>query len=325
MPRFRWWPTSFLGWVVAAPVAILGIFTTIRLLGIDKGPLVMAVALTPLVAAASLLVLVLAVLSRSWVLMATVGLCVVLQATWLAPSFTGDGSTSTGPAVMTVMTSNVLHGEADATDLVAQVQSHKVDLLSVQELTPDFAAELAAAGLANTLPYSYTRPTADFKGIGLWSRYPLSDDRYYRIQWSVPTLVTDVAVPGLPLTFVAAHPMAPAPIHDATWVTEQEFLRFILGQLSGPVIVAGDFNASLDHRTVRALTDDGFVDAARQAGTGWQPTFPVNYNVPPLFTPDHIMARDTGLVATDVVAVPIAKSDHKALVVTYRRAGPPSG
>ena len=39
-------------------------------------------------------------------------------------------------------------------------------------------------------------------------------------------------------------------------------------------ILAGDFNATLDHSEFRALLDRGYVDAADAAGAGFEPTWP---------------------------------------------------
>lgn len=316
--RFGWWPTSVIGWLVVVPVAALVFLTLIRLFGIERGPLVFILAFTPYVAMAAVGVLILALFTRSFAFIGIVALCIGIQASWLLPAFVGDGTVASGDApVLTVMNSNILHGEADPADIAREVRAHQVDLLAVEELTGEAVAGLNDAGLAAELPFQFLDPAQNYDGIGVWSRYPISQSRTVVALGMRPTLITEVAVPGLPLTFVGAHPIAPDPVHNENWLAEQALLRRILNDIDGPVVLAGDLNATFDHQSLRLLQQDGFSDAARQVGVGLQPTYPVGYNVPTLFTTDHIMVRDANLVAMQVEAVPITASDHLSLIVIY--------
>lgn len=316
---FDWWPTPVIGWLVVVPVAVLVFLTVTRFFGIERGPLVFILAFTPYIAMVAGVMLILALLTRSFAFIGIVALCMGIQASWLLPAFVGDGITASSDATaLTVMNSNILHGEADPADIVREVRARHVDLLAVEELTGDAVAGLNDAGLATELPYQFLRPAQNYDGIGLWSRYPISESRAVQGPGTRPTLATEVAVPGLPqLTFVGAHPIAPEPVHNENWLAEQESVRKILTDIDGPVVLAGDLNATFDHQSLRLLEQDGFSDAARQVGAGLQPTFPVGYNVPTLFTTDHIMVRDANLVAMQVEAVPITASDHLSLIVIY--------
>ena len=57
-----------------------------------------------------------------------------------------------------------------------------------------------------------------------------------------------------------------------------------------PRVLAGDFNATLDHAELRRLLDRGYRDAAEQAGVALRPTWPAGKSLPTLVTIDHVLA-----------------------------------
>ncbi|MDJ0001056.1 endonuclease/exonuclease/phosphatase family protein, partial [Rhodococcus ruber] len=67
---------------------------------------------------------------------------------------------------LSVLTVNVAHGDADAGAIVDAVRDHDVDVLAVQELTPEEVTDLRGAGLDDLLPFSFTAalPVADGTG-----------------------------------------------------------------------------------------------------------------------------------------------------------------
>jgi endonuclease/exonuclease/phosphatase family metal-dependent hydrolase len=78
-------------------------------------------------------------------------------------------------------------------------------------------------------------------------------------------------------------------------------------------VLAGDFNASLDHAALRAVLRRGYVDAAQAVGRALTWTWaPLNWPVPRL-TLDHVLVDPRiGVATVDVVAV--RGSDHRAVV-----------
>ena len=56
-----------------------------------------------------------------------------------------------------------------------------------------------------------------------------------------------------------------------------------MADLPAPLVVAGDFNATQDHRQFRdLLNSNGYHDAADDAGAGALPTFPADRSVGPI-------------------------------------------
>jgi endonuclease/exonuclease/phosphatase (EEP) superfamily protein YafD len=80
-----------------------------------------------------------------------------------------------------------------------------------------------------------------------------------------------------------------------------------------PRILAGDFNATLDHAELRRLLDTGYTDAAAEVGAGLKGTWPHGRRFPPPVAIDHVLADSrAGVKAFSVHA--ITGTDHRAVL-----------
>jgi endonuclease/exonuclease/phosphatase (EEP) superfamily protein YafD len=212
------------------------------------------------------------------------------------------------------MTSNLKVGAADASAVVAAVRARHVDVLMLEELTPDIAVRLRAAGLDDMLPHSVADPQPNGAGTGLWSRYPLSDPQVRR---DFGFSFVSARVTGR-MTMAAVHVFGPYPAAQfPRWHDDMQRYPAVLGALPGPtVLIGGDFNATTDDAQFRGILGNGFADAAQQAGAGFTPTWPTDRWYPPLITIDHVLTRNA--VARSLDSVEIPGSDHRALVVSVR-------
>jgi endonuclease/exonuclease/phosphatase (EEP) superfamily protein YafD len=316
--RLSWFPTGRVGWFIAFLTVCVAVPTLARLLAIEVGPLAWVIALTPYVGLAAVVGAFLAIASRSVVVIALALGCVVLQIAWVVPLYTKDADRTISGDALTVMTSNILVGRGDCETVVQLVEDRNVDLLAMQELTPDAVDQLRAAGLNQLLPYRWLDESA--AGIGIWSRFPLSDPPAgSAVSW--PVIGRQVAVPGLPLTFLAVHPAAPLTPDHTKWTQDQPRLRRALNSVPGAVVVAGDFNATLDHKIMRELQRDGFTDASEATGSGINATWPQGYGFRfPLVAIDHVMHRDVDIAAVGVDTAIVPGADHRAVIATYARA-----
>jgi endonuclease/exonuclease/phosphatase (EEP) superfamily protein YafD len=114
----------------------------------------------------------------------------------------------------------------------------------------------------------------------------------------------------------AVHPLPPVTSSKVrSW---RATLRALPSAGTGPLrLLAGDFNATLDHRELRRLLDRGYVDAADETGDGLRPTWPVLRRRPPI-TIDHVLADERlEVVRYEVHDVP--GSDHRAVVAEVAR------
>jgi endonuclease/exonuclease/phosphatase (EEP) superfamily protein YafD len=305
--RLSWWLASITLVGLALPVAA-------RLLGLEWGPLAYVVSLVPWVTLALLVPFVTALAVRSWPLVGVAGALLALCIAWIAPLYVGSGQAE-DPA-LTVATVNLAFGNGDADAVVALVRDQGIEVLSLQELTPASLDALEKAGLDELLAYREVRAEPGFTGIGLWSAIPLTATAALD-GFQSRAIRGQVQGPAGVLTVYAIHPVAPGPRDNSLWQAELELLAAELGQATMPVLVAGDFNATRDHRAFRQLEALGYVDAVNQAGVGFMPTFPQERFPVALVAIDHVLTRDTGLIAVEAHTVSIPGADHRALIVTF--------
>lgn len=284
--------------------------------------MLIAAAALPSVAATGPISGVLLALARRWHL---AGAAATVSATALAtqlPLFrTADPPD--GAPTLRVMSANVLLGRADAESLVSSAGTCTA-VLAVQELTAEGLARLSAAGIDKVFPHRLVDPRPRAAGIGVWSKYPISETRQLS-GLRMPCICVKLRLPHVPIdpTVVAVH--LENPVHVEGWRHDIDLLPKALRDADqwaarGSVIVAGDFNSTLDMRPFReALLD--YADAAKQAGAGFKPTFPGKRWTPPLFAIDHVLTLRC--TASDVYTAPIAGSDHRALVATVHIPTPP--
>ena len=275
---------------------------------------VLAVALTPfsVVAATGAVVGLLAVGARK---SAAVGAVVLAFAAATQVGAYVPVDRTAAERLVTVMTANLLHGRADAGALLATVESQDVGILATQELTQEAVDRLTAAGIDGMLPYRSLAPAPLGAGVGIWSRYPLTELARPSGFGFTPVQAT-VAVGERSVTIMSFH--SKAPLYNggtAQWATDLDRLAQLIPSLHEPAIIAGDFNATRDHRQFRDLLTGGYTDAASDAGAGVLPTFPTDRAVGPVASLDHVVLSSE-LIGLDVQAVDQPGSDHRAVIAT---------
>ena len=125
-----------------ALVAAWGLWATVRLFGLERGPLIALIAFTPYVAATAVIPIAVAAWCRRLApAIAAVVVALVLATLVLPRAFGGptDAASPGGPELR-VLAANVSFGKADAGDLVDLVRELDTDVLAIEELTPDFVA-----------------------------------------------------------------------------------------------------------------------------------------------------------------------------------------
>ena len=221
---------------------------------------------------------------------------------------------------LSVLTINLLAGGAAAPGLVELVRATGADVLFLQELTDDAVMRLKRSGLNELLPNEMLDIEGyRYRGSGIYARYPLSDGLVIGHSYaSQPTARLDLPS-GQSAQFVCVHPHPPFP--PWSWAAAPRWR----GELAAlpppgdpPVILVGDYNATLDHAQFRRLLRLGYDDAASQVGNGLVPTWgPEPRGRPALFTVDHVLVDPCcAVLATSVHAVP--GSDHRALYARFR-------
>ncbi|MFF5260588.1 endonuclease/exonuclease/phosphatase family protein [Actinomadura viridis] len=314
--------------LVWAGVVGWGTWAAVRLAGGDALPGIGAaatppLAVTPFVAALSPVPVLLALLLRRWWAAVAASVVALALAAAVAPrAFVDEGPAARGPAVR-VLAANLYFGEADAGELVELVRRTRPDVLSVQELTAEAAVRYERAGLGRLLPHRVLDTRWGAAGSGLYSRHPLR-----RLP---PPGETRFATPRAEFTVqgnrrvevTSVHPVPPiSSAAHRSWKADMALLpsaaRAGEGAADGtPVrILAGDFNATLDHAHLRRLLGRGYADAADRAGAGLTPTWGGAGTDPPL-TIDHVLV-DRRCAVKGFAVHDVRGSDHRAVFAEVR-------
>jgi endonuclease/exonuclease/phosphatase (EEP) superfamily protein YafD len=300
-------------WAIWLPVGAVAVWALVRVLGVEGGhSLSAALAFTPYVALASVFVVGIAVAFANWpaaLVALTASAC--LLAAVLPRALGGTHAAAPGEPVLRVLSTNIHRGKADPGSVVALVDRLHPQLLSVQELTPEFAASLRREGLLRRLPHAVLSVREEASGAGLYSSLPLreirgSDKPSFRFR--MPRAVLRLG-DGDPIRVTCVHPVPPT-VDAAQWRHGLESLPS--AGTGAPWLLAGDFNATLDHAELRSVLDRGYTDAGDATGMGLEPTWPAGRTVPPLITIDHVLV-DSRLEVLDYELEDVAETDHRAI------------
>ena len=300
--------------IAAAALAVAAIALAARYVPGVNRPVLATAALAPYLAVGAPAALILFALVHNWIGVIAAG---VLTVSTIAVRLRWHvrGKLEAGVGVR-IVSANLRYGRADA-DAVVRLARGYTDILAVQEITPDKADEMTAAGIDEVLPYRVLRTREGPAGVGLWSRHPMRPGAEYDEFW-LGLMTARVQIPGVPgeVTVATTHMSAPWPEPIRGWRDDLARFAAVLSEIAaaakGPVIVAGDLNATPDVLEFRRLLRTGYRDAAEQAGAGLTRTHPADILIPPLFAVDHVLLR--GGTAGAVRTPPLAGSDHRALI-----------
>jgi endonuclease/exonuclease/phosphatase (EEP) superfamily protein YafD len=229
--------------------------------------------------AATAVMLALVALRRRW------GACAVLVAAGAVsaasvlpyvPLTFGAEPAAAATAPLKVLSINVSYRPFLARRLLEIIREADADVLVVQELTPH--AESVLSALDNDFPYNRKFPANGPYGIGLWSRYELESGATIAIGRR-PAIEARVRGPSSVFTVVGVHLSAPVTRRRAA-ARNQELLALAAhtAAIEGPLIVAGDFNATpYSPYFVEWLESTGLTDSrrGRTLSVSWPTMLPI--------------------------------------------------
>jgi len=313
----RRWLTAVL-WLGAGSVLA---WMLLRLSGWgDFFPLVQLLAFTPYVLPVALLVTVLCGVLRRWSACFVALAAVLGLAAAVLPRTFGDASADAGGVHLRVLSANMKVGIADADNLVALIRAHDVDVLALQEFTFAARDRLRAAGLESLLPNQASFPDDGVGGSALYSRYPLTGIGYRPLPPFFGQAFGLLHLPdGTSIRVESAHPCAPSERDRVSGWRAGLAMQPRADHGTGPQLLFGDFNATLDHGPMRDLLASGYTDAAVQLGDGLVPTWPYDGTWVPKVTLDHVLVA--GLRVYAFATYPNPGSDHRAV---YAELGLPT-
>lgn len=227
-----------------------------------------------------------------------------------------------------VMTFNVLFESKDIEKSVDAIDASGVDLVCLQELTPEFAKAFTER-LGGRYPHRAFTPKTGTWGIGLASRHPLSAVKVFEQSPNkMPAVEARVRVgkSSLMISCVHFYPAGASGKRDAgflqqmaanaeTRVKQAENLLARYAKEKGPLLVLGDFNEDASGKAVEVFTHQGFLNACRASSSQCGPTWPGATSVfPAVVQIDHVLGREVRFDSAQVVKS--GGSDHFPVIAT---------
>jgi endonuclease/exonuclease/phosphatase (EEP) superfamily protein YafD len=256
-------------------------------------------------------------------------LAIAMTGSWIAPLFVGDRPAAEGDGSLIIMAQNLEHG--DAQTIAEAALNSGVDVLVVTEASAQSVLELQSGKLGRHLCYDVGLDQSGPSGTVAFSRFPLTE--LARISDGGDSRVVKVHSPTMgDVDVVALHPTPP--YQEGAWTADYERITTHLRNryasstslVKQPVIIAGDFNATLDHMPLRGIQALGFSDAVDQLNLGFQPTWPApgsvqraGFSVPPFVQIDHILTS-SALVVVKLASLHPGGTDHLGVLAEVRRA-----
>lgn len=224
------------------------------------------------------------------------------------------------PAIgdLTILTVNVLRGRADTGELATLIERSRPDFVVIPEAGSDFRDKLMPLlEMLGHRSWVSTGPgIEDSSGVVLLAAERAGD---VRVSAGSEMRMRHLEATGGILggrTLYAAHTTAPVwPGVVCEWRADMAVLR---RWCAGPVapIVAGDLNATLDHRMLRAALG-GCRSAAAGTGRGLVATYPASLPRQLGIQIDHVLVP-ADAVTTRFEVLDIAGSDHRGVLAAVR-------
>lgn len=222
-----------------------------------------------------------------------------------------ENGTVNGGCDLRIFHMNVLQPNTAYAAAIAKALASDADLISVQEVGPEWAVELAQ-GLHTNYPYSHIEPRRNCYGIALFSRVPFTEVRTIHVM-GAPFIEACFDLDGKPVRVLAVH--ATSPISYGHFMRRNAQLAHLGTSLTAKdtaTIVVGDLNT--------VPWDGAFKSLCRRSGLrstadGGHRTWPRigPYAIIPL---DHVLVSPRISVTISTAEIP--GSDHRAVLADLK-------
>ena len=320
-PRRRFGPVRWTFALVLAAGAALA--TLPDLVGLDAySPFAQIIAFRPLLVVGLAVLVAFGLLitlfaRRFWPVPVALALVALVGVSLVLPRASAPATPPAGGTALKVLALIDVEGEADTDSLAALIAAEQPDVVSIPESGARYEQELAP--LLEPLGYRTAASVGPWKADVAGNTVAWADrlgDVQTRIGDDVRFPYIEATGGGLgDLRFVAFHSVAPVPRSVGQWRSDLGTLQeWCTGDT--PAVVAGDFNATLDHSVLRNAIA-GCGDSAAQTAQGLAGTWPTW--TPEWLGPqiDHVLSTG-GIVAESFETHLVPGTDHRAVVTTLR-------
>ena len=261
------------------------------------------------------IVSLLLLIAKQWVLSGIFGCFALVNLTVILPFYFGKPAiTLSSEKPVRLMLANVNNSFGNPEKVCAAILANNPDIIVLEEVDVHWLSRLKSS-LTN-YPYSEIEPREDNFGIGLYSRFPLTNAQIAYIgDAEVPSVISEILTPQGKCTVLATHPPPPG---------GSVLSRLRNGQLAelpvwslratSPVLLVGDLNVTpWSPHFKRLIKTSGLQDSLR--GRGIQTSWPTSFL--PLRIPlDHCLHSDSIKIVQRTIGPDIG-SDHFPLIVDF--------
>ncbi len=227
----------------------------------------------------------------------------------------GITSAGYGSGEITVLTYNTLGGSIDADALADAIQHNGVDVVVLTETSTARGAQMADNLRARGADFQQFDTGTDeyateFESTVMLVATTMGEYAQVSSADGLPASVTATPASGQGPRIVAVHPFAPTLEGLERWRTDIEAI-YGLCSGTGPFIIAGDFNSTIDHQMILGAD---CRDGAIEGGSGGLGTWPSRLpNV--LGTPIDRVLHDGSFEGVDAMQIELGNSDHRGIIV----------
>lgn len=257
---------------------------------------------------------VLAVLRKRWWIASSAVMGTAMVFVQVRPPAVEVVRVGEGPALrvlhMNVLQPNELHADA-----VERTLGSGADLVSVQEVGPEWALDLAD-GLRSAYPYQHIEPRTNCSGIALFSRIPFDEVRTVTME-GAPFIEAVLTLGARPVRVLSVHTASPISYgHFQRRNAQLELVAGRVAALDTPTVVVGDLNTvHWDRAFGRFCARSGLLSTAGTEQRTWPSVGPLA-----LIPLDHLLVS-AGVAPVSIRTFEVPGSDHRGLLAELRITG----
>lgn len=226
----------------------------------------------------------------------------------------GITATARGNGDITVLTYNTLGGKTTPGQIAQLAEANGADVIVLAETAGDRGHELVRLLAKRGLRFQHFDTATSKYDPEFRSTILLISETLGKYEQSDTAPAEAAAVSARPVAgngpeIVGVHPIAPMPRFVDSW---RKQTRAVYELCSRPnIIVAGDFNSTIDHQLAQGFTCG---DGAKDAGSGAVGTWPVSTPAA-LSAPIDRVLYSGSFRGSDAAIVTVGGSDHRGLLV----------
>lgn len=254
--------------------------------------------------------------ARKWVLLALSIVVVMVHVVTIWPDIKPPNRLSAeveSAPRLRVFSANLYFSNSDLSGIIDEVRAHDPDIAVFEEVTRAHRARLLSEPALMGLPNRVASASTDTM---VFSRLPIESSEIWT-KTSRPMARARVSTAIGSVEVVAVHTVAP--INEqaiARWRQMLDALHELAQTRTTPLLLVGDFNATMYHPRFDDLLDAGLTDAHSARGTGFTGTWPRDRAFPALLRIDHALSSKE-LVPVKATYGTGRGSDHRPIIVEY--------